>query len=267
MRTIDGFRHSWLEAGDGEAVVVIHGIGSHARAFEAQAKALSERYTLFVWNLPGYGETEAFAQHRPTEYDYGDKLHAFLDGNFVERAHFVGHSLGAIVICAMLSSWRGRALSFTLLQPVRGFAHLDEARRADVQNSRVEELSNLGMVAFSRRRGPAVLGPEATPAMVRSHLAFMMQIPEAAYLQAWGMMCRTDLFKLVDVVSCPVQIICGGEDKVSAPAMCRDLACLLPCAEFTILPGVGHSAAIESPDRLAAELAAFIDHSAKDANR
>src|SRR5688572_4436835 len=101
-RTIDGRRHTWLEAGGGEAVVIVHGIGSHARAFEAQASDLSRRYKVFVWNLPGYGDSEALDEAVPSSSDYAARLEAFLDDNSLARAHFVGHSLGAIVVCALL---------------------------------------------------------------------------------------------------------------------------------------------------------------------
>ena len=46
-----------LEAGSGEPLVLLHGIGSGAASWQAQLEAFSDRYRVVAWDAPGYGES------------------------------------------------------------------------------------------------------------------------------------------------------------------------------------------------------------------
>ena len=60
----------------------------------------------------------------------------------------------------------------------------------------------------------------------------------------------------------PVQVVCGGDDTVTPPAGCENIAASFPNAQFEILPGLGHASYVEGPDAFNAVLA---DHlSAKE---
>jgi pimeloyl-ACP methyl ester carboxylesterase len=60
----------------------------------------------------------------------------------------------------------------------------------------------------------------------------------------------------------PVQVVCGGDDTVTPPAGCENIAASFPNAQFEILPGLGHASYVEGPDAFNAVL---VDHlSAKE---
>ena len=55
---------SYLEAGSGPALVLLHGIGSAAASFRHQLEALSARFRVVAWDAPGYGASTPFAIDR-----------------------------------------------------------------------------------------------------------------------------------------------------------------------------------------------------------
>jgi pimeloyl-ACP methyl ester carboxylesterase len=57
---------AWLEAGEGPALVLLHGIGSGARSWRAQLDGLSDRFRTIAWNAPGYGESSPLAPDAPS---------------------------------------------------------------------------------------------------------------------------------------------------------------------------------------------------------
>jgi pimeloyl-ACP methyl ester carboxylesterase len=256
--SLNGTRYSWFEAGSGEAVVLVHGIGSDARAWADQYKRFAHDYHVIGLDLPGYGDSAQLPADAPSSSDYAERVREFLAGKNIQRAHFVGHSMGSIILCDLLRTWSGHVLSLTLLQPVRGFLHLEPAAREGIRHARTEDVHRLGMRAFAKQRGRAVLGPTASEATADRHLSIMTEIPERAYLQAWEMMCQTDLFTLLLSISCRTQVIAGTEDKVAPEAVCAEIAHRIGATHFVRLADVGHSASLEAPDRLADALAAFI---------
>lgn len=256
---IDGRRQSWFESGEGDALVFVHGIGSDARLWEPWLDGFAPRFRVLAWELPGYGASEPLAEEAPAVEAYAAALSAFLADRGVRRAHFVGHSVGAMIIAALLRDWPGEALSFTLLHPVAGAGRLDPEKRESIRRGRVADVERLGMAAFAAQRGREVLGPEVTEEAAARHLAIMTDVPDRAYLQAWEMMCRSDLFALLDSVRCPAQVIAGGADRVAPEPVCAEIAARLPKARLIRLDGVGHSAAVEAPDRLTAALSGLLD--------
>ena len=88
---------SWLEAGDGDAVVLLHGVGSAARSFRTQIEGLAPRWRVMAWNAPGYGESTPLPDDAPDVGAYAATVAAWLDASGVQSCHLVGHSLGSLI--------------------------------------------------------------------------------------------------------------------------------------------------------------------------
>jgi 2-hydroxy-6-oxonona-2,4-dienedioate hydrolase len=96
-----GVRTRVLEAGEGPALLMLHGTGGHAEAYYRNLPALSQHFRVCSVDMLGHGYTD-----RPdVEYtldDYAGHIEALLDAMGVERAFVSGESLGAAV-----TSWFG----------------------------------------------------------------------------------------------------------------------------------------------------------------
>jgi pyruvate dehydrogenase E2 component (dihydrolipoamide acetyltransferase) len=102
---INGRDVHYFVAGHGDPLVVIHGGGGDAGTWLNNAAVLSDRYTVYVPDLPGFGDSQ------PLDGDYDiPELAEFVD-DFVsslglENFHLVGHSVGG-----------GVALNYALKSP------------------------------------------------------------------------------------------------------------------------------------------------------
>ncbi len=74
-----GFVFTYSEAGAGTPLVLLHGIGSAARAFDDQFAGLSDRLHVIAWDAPGYGGSSSLAPEAPKAGDYATALAAMLD--------------------------------------------------------------------------------------------------------------------------------------------------------------------------------------------
>jgi len=82
-------------AGSGPAVILLHGIGATLRMWDGLA-ALTGRFELLCYDLPGHGE--AAAPEAPYEIeDLSDHLAAALQSAGIARAHVIGSGLGGMV--------------------------------------------------------------------------------------------------------------------------------------------------------------------------
>ncbi|HWR95441.1 MAG TPA: alpha/beta fold hydrolase [Arenimonas sp.] len=96
-RTVDGERWPYLEAGQGELIVLVHGYtGSKENWLPVMGK-LAEKHRVIAVDLPGWGESVPKAGQ-----DYGPvaqaaRLSAFLKTQAPQTALLVGHSMGGMI--------------------------------------------------------------------------------------------------------------------------------------------------------------------------
>ncbi|MGK2931682.1 MAG: alpha/beta fold hydrolase [Solirubrobacterales bacterium] len=96
FRTADGRRTRSIESGQGETVVLLHGISGHAETWARNVAHLGQSYRVHALDMLGHGFTD-----KPSiEYSIqalGEHVLGFLDAIGAQRAHLVGQSLGGWV--------------------------------------------------------------------------------------------------------------------------------------------------------------------------
>jgi pimeloyl-ACP methyl ester carboxylesterase len=112
-----GVKISYSVQGEGEAVILIHGLfGSSVLewAFPRTTDLLAEKYQVITLDLPGHG----FSDKPTTEKAYGLELVKdvlrLMDHLKIDKAHIVGNCLGSIIAAKLMARHPDRVLSGTL---------------------------------------------------------------------------------------------------------------------------------------------------------
>ena len=108
---------SILEAGRGEPVICIHGLGATKASFLPTVAALADRYRVVALDLPGSGESDkpiAAAYDAPY---FARAVAGLLDALGIDRAHLVGNSMGGRVAIELGLSKPDRVGRLALLSP------------------------------------------------------------------------------------------------------------------------------------------------------
>jgi len=90
---LGGRRTHYLDRGEGEPVVLVHGFNLDGATWCANVEALAERHRVLVPDLWGQG----YSTRDPLDYGYplfAEQLLQFLDVLKLERVALVGHSMG-----------------------------------------------------------------------------------------------------------------------------------------------------------------------------
>ncbi len=251
---------SWLEAGRGDAIVFLHGIGSAARSFDAQLASLSARWRTLAWNAPGYGGSAPFAEDAPDVGRYADAVAEWLDALDIETCHLVGHSLGSLIAARLAAARPARVRTLTLASCAIGHATLPDDKRRELLASRLDDVRRLGPRGMAEKRGPRLLGPDAPDAAVRSVVDIMASIEPRGYAQAARMLSKgdmlADLARLSPMV--PVQVAYGTADVITPPEVNLRAAHARAGASLATIDRAGHALYVESPVQFNAIVQAFI---------
>jgi pimeloyl-ACP methyl ester carboxylesterase len=108
---------STLQAGAGDPVVMIHGLGATKSSFLPTIAALSPGYRTVALDLPGFGDAEKPLRAAYDAPFFATAVVGLLDALDLPRAHVVGHSLGGRVALEMGMRHAARVQSLTLVAP------------------------------------------------------------------------------------------------------------------------------------------------------
>lgn len=83
-----------IEAGDGEPLVLIHGVGGHAEAYSRNIVRLGQKFHAMAIDLVWHGFSSKIPYNRQSVPTYARQVVDLLDSLGIEKAHVEGESLG-----------------------------------------------------------------------------------------------------------------------------------------------------------------------------
>jgi 3-oxoadipate enol-lactonase len=229
--------------GDGEPVVMIHGLGGSTNTFTPLLPAFT-RNKRVRFDLPGSGRSSRVEGPLSIQ-KFIEATKRAMAAAKVDRAHVVAHSMGIIVATHLAAAEPGMVRSLALFGPL--LAPPDQARvsiKARAQRVRGEGMQPVAdaLVQASTSSETKQRGLVAV-AFVRESL--MAQDPDgyARSCEALADMQPADTSR----IACPALLVTGDEDVVSPPQSVRMMGQKIAGSRVEVLRGCGHWTPVEKP--------------------
>ena len=239
--------------GNGEPIVMIHGLGGTSNVFTPQVEALSRFFQIIRPDLPGSGRSPA--NGTVSIGGLVDAVLSVMERSNVQAAHIVGHSMGTIVCQHLAQLHPAKVRSLALLGPL---AAPPEAARAAVRD-RAAKARKEGMVGIAdaivqsgTSASTRASRPEAAT-LVRELL--MRQDPEG-YARSCEALADAQAADLSGV-TCPTLLMTGSDDVVAPPPAVRELGLRIQGARVIVWSGCGHWTTLERPAEVTEALLNF----------
>ena len=90
---LDGYLTHYIEEGEGEPVILIHGFGGDSYMWSKNIDILADKFRVYALDLWGFG----YSSREPVNYgypQYADQLLKFMDALKIQKASLVGQSMG-----------------------------------------------------------------------------------------------------------------------------------------------------------------------------
>jgi pimeloyl-ACP methyl ester carboxylesterase len=183
-------------------------------------------------------------------------LIGLLDHEKIERAAFVGHSFGSLVVQHLAAKHSDRVTQVALVGPIRAPADANRQGPRD----RATKVRAEGMIAVADAIVAAALSP-ATRANKPVAVSFVRELLLRQDPAGYAATCEA-LADAVDAdhaaIVAPTLLLTGKDDGVGSPATAEALRNLIPDARLTVLDECGHWTAIEQPERVGEALTQFL---------
>lgn len=263
----DGTRLYYEEAGQGTPVVFVHEYAGDYRTWEPQMRHFSRSHRCITYSQRGYPPSDVPEDGAKYSQDIArDDVIAVMDALKVDKAHVVGHSMGAATALHVGIHYAKRCLSVIAAGCGYGSSPdlklVEEARAQSRETGRmfadkgIEAMAPIYADGATRQthknkdpRGFAEFARMLSEHSATGHALTMLHL-QAKRPTLWDM--EADLKKF----SPPLLIIVGDED-----GWCLDASIFLkrtaPTAGLLVIPRSGHTITSEEPAAFNAALADF----------
>jgi pimeloyl-ACP methyl ester carboxylesterase len=245
---------AYHEAGKGEPLVLIHGVGMRLEAWAPQIAYLSATHRVIAVDMPGHGESRKLPVGSPLEAFVAWFGH-FLNEMGLETVNVAGHSMGALVSGGAAATFGDRIKRVAYLNGV--YKRDPEAKAAVVARAAAIPQSGVD------KEGPLVrwFGDDSDSMIARELTRKWLNLvdPEGyavAYSAfAGGDATYADCWK--DVAG-PALFLTGSDDPNSTPLMAAQMAALAPQGSVRIVEGHRHMVNLTAPEVVNALLSEWL---------
>ncbi|MBD0692164.1 alpha/beta fold hydrolase [Streptomyces sp. CBMA123] len=237
------------ESGTGTPLVLLHAFPLNSSMWSAQLDALpgltGDEVRVLAPDQRGFGGT-ALGTDEPSLDLVADDLALLLDAAGIDRAVVGGLSMGGYVALAFARRHPDR-LSGLLLANTRATADTDAVRADRERIAAAVTARNSVRLLEDERVAARQLGPDSQHLVERVRTMVAAASPAAVAWAQRAMAARPDSLDVLAGLRVPVSVLASALDALVAPEEAELMARTRPDAELTVVPGVGHLSAMESP--------------------
>lgn len=276
MTAVTGPLHRVDFGGNGEPMVLVHGLGGSTTNWIAVADGLARHGRVLAIDLPGFGLS-------PPARDYRLETHREAIENFIEMegapATLIGNSTGGL-LSQMVAAHRPDLVDRLVLvapatPPVLPDPRLDWAMairlaiqatpglgtvwgRRFINRHTPEELVRLSMEMITHRRGRVpleVIEASIDMARIRKELPWSVQATaRTATSIAAFYATRAEYIRMIRAIAAPTLVVQGLSDHIVSPTAVERICSLRPDWKLVQMPDTGHTPQMDAPLRFLAEV-------------
>jgi pimeloyl-ACP methyl ester carboxylesterase len=249
---------AYQRAGDGPALVLLHGAVSDSRVWRRAIESFANEFTVVAWDAPGCGGSSGLPPGARMA-DYADCLAGLIRTLGLEPSDVVGHSWGSTVALELCLRHPAAVRRLVLVGGYAGWAGSlpagEVARRLEFA-LRTAEVIESG--SWDPASMPGLFSDVMPPDRAAELVAIMSEIRAPATRAMAEALADSDLRGVLNDVAAPTLVIHGDADERSDLHVARDLQQGIPDAGLTVLPGLGHECYLEDPARFDAAVRGFL---------
>lgn len=268
IRTKDGVSLYYEEAGSGTPIVFVHEYAGDWRTWEPQMRFFSRAHRCVTYSQRGYPPSDVPTD--PGKYGQNlavDDVIALMDALKIDKAHIVGHSMGALTALLVGVRYPERCLSVTAAGCGYGSSPdaklVEQTREASRETAKMFETVDFATAAaryadgatrqthkYKDPRGFAEFARMLAEHSPVGHAMTMREV-QAKRPTLWDIQDDLKKFKL------PLLVLVGDEDDWCLEASVF-IKRTVPTAGLVVIPRSGHTITSEEPAAFNATLADLI---------
>ncbi len=266
LSTLGGAELNVEIAGQGPALVALHGFTGSVQTWQSFSEAAKTGFTVVVIDLPGHGVSDSPQDSRLyTMERHVQALSEILDRLELERVAWLGYSLGGRIALSAAVALPERTTALVLESASPGIASEEERQQRIREDETLADwIVEVGVQRFveyweslplwhSQKRLPAVIRDN-----LRSQRLGNNPCGLANSLRGAGTGAQPPLYDRLGEITAPALLVAGEEDEKFS-GIAREMHRSIPTSRLETVPGAGHAVHLEQPGIFSRAVTGFLE--------
>ncbi len=251
---------SYKVAGEGEALVLLHGFPLDGAIWDQVVPELSKQYLVIVPDIPGCGNSTFSGDDLSIE-EIAESVMLILEQEQVEKAVIAGHSMGGYAALAFAELYPENIAGLGL---IHSFATPDNEEKKEQRRKSIELFKKGGKEPFIRQMIPVLFAESSKTVFseaiehIKSRALLTYDISLIAFYNA--MINRPDRTSILNNQNLRVLWVIGGNDTIATTKNLMQQTSLSNVNFVYVYSNCGHMCMIEEKDRLISDLISFTSY-------
>lgn len=242
---IDNRKIHYKRSGKGHPIILVHGWGGTLYSLHALSDLLSQNYTVYILDLPGFGKSDNPPPHWGVE-GYAECIRSFLKILKIEKVQYLGHSFGG-EIGIYLASTYPRLLTKLVL--------------CNSSFKREKKISKLARVIKLLPKNRMTFLNSITPYIKKLYYRLLHRdsdLMKFPHLEAnFRKIITQDLSQETKQITIPTLILWGEDDTMTPVLWAYELEKNIKGSLLKVFPDVKHDLPLRHPDLVWTEVKPF----------
>lgn len=253
-----GMTLDYVEHGSrsGVPLLLLHAIADSRRALEPLIEDLPESIRAFAMSQRGHGDSSTpEADYRP--HDFASDLLAFMSELDLSAAVVVGGSSGGVVARRFAIDHPDRTIGLVLLGSPLALG--DKPGVREMWESRFSTLTDPIDPAMVREFAEMTVAPSVPRDLFEIIVEENLKPSARVWRETMRGLIEDDSARELDRITAPTLVVWGDQDAIVSRSDQEAMTVAIPDARLIVYAGAGHTFYWEDPERVAADIATFVE--------
>jgi pimeloyl-ACP methyl ester carboxylesterase len=248
---------AYQTAGEGPALLLLHGFLCDSRCWKTQLAGLADRFTVVAWDAPGAGSSpdpdESF-----TVADWAEALAGFLDSIAIDRPHVLGLSWGGMLAQELYRLHPERINRLVLADTYAGWKGSLPQAAVEMRRARCYRDASRPSSEVVADWVPAEFFFDAPPDLAAEMAAVVSDFHPRGFRLMARSLADSDTTPILSSIQVPTLLLWGEFDRRSPLSVAEQFRAAINGSRLEVIPGAGHVSNMERPDDFNARVSRFL---------
>jgi 3-oxoadipate enol-lactonase len=252
----NGIKLFYRESGQGEPVLLLHGLGSCGEDWQDQIDAFSRDYRVITVDTRGHGRSDKpqGPYNMPT---YASDVINLLDHLGIDRCHLVGFSMGGMIAFQIAADAPQRLRSLTIVNSAPAVPYNTLAEKMEFC-LRIVTIRLFGMKLLARIIGRRLFPEAQQKPLYQRFISRMQGNPKATYIEVIKSLIGWDVSSSLAKLKMPVLVVSADNDYTPV-SLKSEYTNKISTANLVVINNSRHATPIDQPQQLNKEVFQFLE--------
>ena len=238
----DGWKIRYIDVGNGEPVVLIHGLGESIESWKFQIPELSKYFRIIALDLRGFGKSEIPDRINGIK-DFVSDVKNLIDHLNIRKANLIGFSMGGVICLAFYEKHPEYVRSMVLADTI---SHLPPTLLKKTLETRLKILKESGMEKISEYIANISFHSK-NPELTEFFKDMIRKNNKDYYTEVTVVILNSDYRHVLPKVKVPTLVLVGEYDVTTPPRLTEYLINKIPISTLRVIDNSAHLTKMENP--------------------